>query len=77
MLCPGYYRPSHSAEYTEDSPGGDFDFFSRLVTRWEAAAKIPSDATRQVVVRSGEMGKRDWIGGWGLGGGWQEVCHFW
>ncbi|XP_061445995.1 epimerase family protein SDR39U1 isoform X2 [Rhineura floridana] len=49
----GYYRPSHTAEYTEESPGGDFDFFSRLVTRWEAAAKIPGDATRQVVVRSG------------------------
>nr|XP_034991514.1 epimerase family protein SDR39U1 [Zootoca vivipara] len=49
----GYYRPSHTTEYTEESPGGDFDFFSRLVTRWEAAAKIPGDATRQVVVRSG------------------------
>ncbi|XP_074838483.1 epimerase family protein SDR39U1-like isoform X3 [Carettochelys insculpta] len=49
----GYYRPSPTAKYTEESPGGDFDFFSRLVTAWEAAAKIPGDRTRQVVVRSG------------------------
>ncbi|XP_042327762.1 epimerase family protein SDR39U1 [Sceloporus undulatus] len=55
----GYYQPSHTTKYTEDSPGGDFDFFSRLVTRWEAAAKIPSDATRQVVVRSGVVLGRD------------------
>ncbi|KAM7150767.1 epimerase family protein SDR39U1 [Macrochelys suwanniensis] len=49
----GYYRPSPTAEYTEESPGGDFDFFSRLVSTWEAAAKIPGDGTRQAVVRSG------------------------
>uniref|UniRef100_A0A8C5L3Z3 Short chain dehydrogenase/reductase family 39U, member 1 n=1 Tax=Jaculus jaculus TaxID=51337 RepID=A0A8C5L3Z3_JACJA len=48
-----YYRPSLTAEYDEDSPGGDFDFFSNLVTKWEAAARIPGDSTRQVVVRSG------------------------
>ncbi|XP_053901319.1 epimerase family protein SDR39U1 isoform X1 [Malaclemys terrapin pileata] len=46
----GYYRPSPMAEYTEESPGGDFDFFSRLVSAWEAAAKIPGDSTRQAVV---------------------------
>ncbi|XP_033925925.1 epimerase family protein SDR39U1 isoform X2 [Melopsittacus undulatus] len=49
----GYYRPSPTAEYTEDSPGGDFDFFSRLVSSWEAAALIPGSPTRGVVVRSG------------------------
>ncbi|XP_042542263.1 epimerase family protein SDR39U1 isoform X1 [Dipodomys spectabilis] len=48
-----YYQPSLTAEYDEDSPGGDFDFFSNLVTKWEAAAKVPGDSTRQVVVRSG------------------------
>ncbi|KAF6132749.1 short chain dehydrogenase/reductase family 39U member 1 [Phyllostomus discolor] len=48
-----YYQPSLTAEYDEDSPGGDFDFFSNLVTRWEAAARLPGDSTRQVVVRSG------------------------
>ncbi|XP_074892226.1 epimerase family protein SDR39U1 isoform X2 [Buteo buteo] len=54
----GYYRPSPTAEYTEDSPGGDFDFFSRLVSSWEAAALIPGSPARGVVVRSGEMGHR-------------------
>ncbi|XP_075387616.1 epimerase family protein SDR39U1 isoform X3 [Tenrec ecaudatus] len=48
-----YYQPSLTSEYDEDSPGGDFDFFSNLVTKWEAAAKLPGDSTRQVVVRSG------------------------
>ncbi|XP_069342422.1 epimerase family protein SDR39U1 isoform X1 [Eulemur rufifrons] len=48
-----YYQPSLTAEYDEDSPGGDFDFFSNLVTKWEAAARLPGDSTRQVVVRSG------------------------
>ncbi|XP_063157545.1 epimerase family protein SDR39U1 [Candoia aspera] len=55
----GYYQPSHITKYTEESPGGDFDFFSRLVTSWEEAAKIPGDATRQVVVRSGVVLGRD------------------
>ncbi|KAK2527227.1 Sdr39u1 [Columba livia] len=49
----GYYRPSPTAEYTEDSPGGDFDFFSRLVSSWEAAALVPGSPARGVVVRSG------------------------
>nr|XP_009425878.2 epimerase family protein SDR39U1 isoform X4 [Pan troglodytes] len=48
-----YYQPSLTSEYDEDSPGGDFDFFSNLVTKWEAAARLPGDSTRQVVVRSG------------------------
>ncbi|KAM6993836.1 epimerase family protein SDR39U1 isoform 2-T2 [Passerculus sandwichensis] len=38
----GFYRPSPTAEYTEDSAGGDFDFFSRLVSCWaEMAAQSP------------------------------------
>lgn len=49
-----YYQPSPTAEYDEDSPGGDFDFFSNLVTKWETAARLPGESTRQVVVRSGE-----------------------
>ncbi|XP_005370467.1 epimerase family protein SDR39U1 [Microtus oregoni] len=48
-----YYQPSLTEEYDEDSPGGDFDFFSNLVTKWEAAARLPGESTRQVVVRSG------------------------
>uniref|UniRef100_A0A8C8RZ34 Short chain dehydrogenase/reductase family 39U member 1 n=1 Tax=Pelusios castaneus TaxID=367368 RepID=A0A8C8RZ34_9SAUR len=55
----GYYRPSPTAEYTEESPGGDFDFLSRLVSAWEAVAKIPGDVTRQVVVRSGVVLGKD------------------
>ncbi|XP_071433684.1 epimerase family protein SDR39U1 isoform X2 [Pithys albifrons albifrons] len=51
----GYYRPSPTAEYTEDSPGGNFDFFSRLVSSWETAALIPGSPARGVVVRSGEI----------------------
>lgn len=54
ILPTGYYQPSLTAEYDEDSPGGDFNFFTNLVTKWEAAAKLPGDSTRQVVVRSGE-----------------------
>ncbi|XP_074413609.1 epimerase family protein SDR39U1 [Zonotrichia albicollis] len=55
----GFYRPSPTAEYTEDSAGGDFDFFSRLVSSWEAAALIPGSPTRGVVVRSGVVLGRD------------------
>ncbi|KAM6314899.1 epimerase family protein SDR39U1 [Aegotheles albertisi] len=55
----GYYRPSPTAEYTEDSLGGDFDFFSRLVSSWEAAALIPGSPARGVVVRSGVVLGRD------------------
>lgn len=52
----GYYRPSLTEEYTEESPGGDFDFLSKLCTEWEEAAKLPSDidtSVRRVVIRSG------------------------
>ncbi|XP_058594667.1 epimerase family protein SDR39U1 isoform X2 [Neofelis nebulosa] len=52
-LSEAYYQPSPTAEYDEDSPGGDFDFFSNLVTKWETAARLPGESTRQVVVRSG------------------------
>nr|BAE43214.1 unnamed protein product [Mus musculus] len=48
-----YYQPSLTKEYDEDSPGGNFDFSSNLVTKWEAAARLPGESTRQVVVRSG------------------------
>ncbi|XP_054849519.1 epimerase family protein SDR39U1 [Eublepharis macularius] len=79
----GYYRPSHTTQYTEESPGGDFDFFSRLVTRWEAAARVPGKATRQVVVRSGVVLGRDggaiaqmlWPFRLGLGGPIASGCQ--
>ncbi|KAM9329588.1 epimerase family protein SDR39U1 [Gastrophryne carolinensis] len=37
----GYYPPSQTEQYTEDSPGGDADFLSRLVRDWEEAAQLP------------------------------------
>lgn len=50
----GYYRPSATAEYTEDSPGGDFDYLSRLCKDWEDAAKLPADINvRQAIIRIG------------------------
>ncbi|OWF34774.1 epimerase family protein SDR39U1-like [Mizuhopecten yessoensis] len=48
------YKPSPTEVYTEDSPVQDFDFLSKLVIDWEAAAKLPEDVkTRQFIVRSG------------------------
>ncbi|NXA57482.1 D39U1 protein, partial [Nothocercus julius] len=52
VTTTGYYRPSPTAEYTEDRAGGDFDF-SCLVSSWEAAAVIRGSPIRGVVVRSG------------------------
>ncbi|XP_046396300.1 epimerase family protein SDR39U1 [Ischnura elegans] len=49
----GYYKPSLTDEYTEDSPGGNFDFLSKLCTEWEAAAKLAGDDVRRVTIRSG------------------------
>ncbi|CAM9395222.1 epimerase family protein SDR39U1 [Lampetra fluviatilis] len=56
----GYYRPSRTARYTEDSPGGDSDLWARLVAAWEAAARLPespggrqASPVRHVVVRPG------------------------
>ncbi len=34
-IFEGYYKPSATAVYTERSPGGDFDFMSRLCADWE------------------------------------------
>ncbi|XP_022106682.1 epimerase family protein SDR39U1-like [Acanthaster planci] len=57
----GYYPPSLTAEYTEDSPGGDADFLSRLCTVWENSAKLPDSHShvKQVIVRTGVVLGRD------------------
>ncbi|CAH1779409.1 unnamed protein product [Owenia fusiformis] len=56
----GYYKPDPQTEYTEDSPGGDFDFLSRLGTDWEKEAQLPDDVpVRQVIIRSGVVLGRD------------------
>ncbi|KAG8552048.1 hypothetical protein GDO81_004390 [Engystomops pustulosus] len=53
----GYYPPSQTQQYTEDSLGGNSDFLSRLVRDWESAAELPGTkgktATRLVKVRTG------------------------
>ncbi|XP_038077539.1 epimerase family protein SDR39U1-like [Patiria miniata] len=57
----GYYTPSLTAEYTEDSPGGDSDFLARLCTEWENSAKLPDSHShvRQVIIRTGVVLGRD------------------
>lgn len=52
------YKPSLTAEYTEDSEWAPFDLLSRLVKEWEAAALLPQEVantTRQVVIRPGRF----------------------
>lgn len=56
------YKPSLTAEYTEDSDLAPFDLLSRLVKDWEAAALLPEDTaqtTKQVVIRPGAVLGRD------------------
>lgn len=78
------YEPSPTAVYTEDSPIHEFDFMSKLVIDWEAAAKLPENlATRQFTVRSGvvlggdggmilELYPKFFFGAWGrIGSGTQ------
>ena len=50
------YKPSQTAQYTEDSDWTPFDLLSRLVKEWEAAGRLPEDVaqkTKQVVIRPG------------------------
>lgn len=50
----GYYPPGREEVFKEESPGGDFDFLSRLCTDWEAAATLPdSTGVRTVRIRTG------------------------
>jgi len=50
----GYYKAHETEEYTEDSVGGDFDFFSELCTQWESASSLPDDINvRRVIIRLG------------------------
>lgn len=50
------YKPSLTAEYTEDSEWTPFDLLSRLVKEWEASALLPenvAETTKQVIIRPG------------------------
>ncbi|VEN59572.1 unnamed protein product [Callosobruchus maculatus] len=52
----GAYKPDPKKEYTEESPCGDFDFFSKLCKDWESAAKLSLESKekcRLVTIRSG------------------------
>lgn len=54
------YKPSLTAEYTEDSEWTPFDLLSKLVKEWEAAARLPENInTKQVVIRPGAVLGRD------------------
>ncbi|XP_041376023.1 epimerase family protein SDR39U1-like [Gigantopelta aegis] len=60
MSGVAYYKPSTTEEYDEDSPGGNYDFLSRLTVDWEKAAKLPASSNvRQVTIRSGVVLGRD------------------
>ncbi len=56
-FCPtACYKPSLTAQYTEDSEWAPFDLLSRLVKEWEASALLPENlakTTKQVVIRPG------------------------
>lgn len=54
MLFQGYYPPSETAVYTEQSNPGGGDYLSDLCIEWEAAAELTKELNvRQVPVRTG------------------------
>ncbi|KAF3857934.1 hypothetical protein F7725_011135 [Dissostichus mawsoni] len=56
------YKPSLTAEYTEESEWTPFDILSKLLKEWEASALLPenvTNTTKQVVIRSGAVLGRD------------------
>lgn len=56
----GIYPPDTETEYSEESPGKEVDFLSKLCIEWEKAAKLPEGAgCRNVIVRSGVVLGKD------------------
>ncbi|GFY51191.1 hypothetical protein TNIN_406901 [Trichonephila inaurata madagascariensis] len=51
----GYYKPSETETYTEESVGGgNHDFFTKLAADWEEASTLPpTSRVRRFIVRSG------------------------
>ena len=48
------YKPNEKKVYTEDDPGENYDFMSKLCIDWEKAATIPKDVgVRTVKIRTG------------------------
>uniref|UniRef100_A0A914UTB8 Epimerase family protein SDR39U1 n=1 Tax=Plectus sambesii TaxID=2011161 RepID=A0A914UTB8_9BILA len=74
----GFYPPSNSIDYDENSKGGgDSNLFTRLCSEWEAAGRLPEDLNvRKVTVRlglvlgrtGGIVGNSFWPFYFGLGG---------
>lgn len=61
-ISTGYYPPGKEETFNEDSPGGDFDFLSRLCTDWEAAATLQDTVdVRSVKIRAGLASLFLWI----------------
>lgn len=59
MSGVGYYPPSKTAEYTEESGCGD-DWLGKLASEWEKAGNLPDSVdTRRVIIRSGVILGRD------------------
>lgn len=54
----GYYGPSQTASFTEDSPIGT-DYLSQVCKEWEAAANMAPSDVRTVIVRTGIVLARD------------------
>lgn len=50
----GYYPPSETIKYDENSVGGKGDFLAELCTKWENAA-ITDSSVRHAVVRIGKF----------------------
>ncbi|KAL4234543.1 hypothetical protein ACF0H5_006186 [Mactra antiquata] len=59
MSGVGYYPPSKTASYDENSSGGD-DWIGRLAAEWEEAGKLSDNVnTRHVIIRSGVVLGKD------------------
>jgi len=54
MSGVGYYPTGSDTHFTEDSPGGDSDYLTRLAADWEEAASLPPElGVRGVTYRCG------------------------
>lgn len=50
----GFYKPSETETYTEESEGGNHDYFSRLCSNWEGSSELPANlGVRHFIIRSG------------------------
>ncbi len=55
VFCSGFYPPSDTIVYDEDSEGaGNANLFTRLCSQWEDASRLPDHLNvRKVTVRLG------------------------